>query len=101
MNFTLGDEARTLPTNYSLAEVAGDLTLSVVKKAETRKGYIIRLYNGYLKEDCQASIHFKQEVKKVEQVNLKEERIAELTLQNQTVNVAAVTHAKFITLYVE
>ncbi|EOH93709.1 glycosyl hydrolase-related protein [Enterococcus pallens] len=101
MNFTLGDEARTLPTNYSLAEVAGDLTLSVVKKAETRKGYIIRLYNGRLKEDCQASIHFKQEVKKVEQVNLKEESLAELTLHNQTVNVTAVTHAKFITLYVE
>lgn len=101
LNFTLGDEPRTLPTSYNLVEIEGDLTLSVVKKAETRKGYIIRLYNGHLKQEGQATIHFKTEVKKVEQVNLKEEALAELQLQDQTVHLTNISHAKFITLYVE
>lgn len=101
LNFTLGDEPRKLPTSYRLAEIEGELTLSVVKKAETRKGFIIRLYNGHLKEDCQAILHLKQDVTKVEQVNLKEETLTELKLQNQTVHLPTVSHAKFITLYVE
>ena len=41
--FTLGDEPKELPTHYSLFEIKGDLTLSIVKKAENRPGYIIRL----------------------------------------------------------
>ncbi|MGG5319009.1 mannosylglycerate hydrolase [Enterococcus sp. AZ072] len=101
LNFTLGDEPKTLAASYSMAEVVGDLTLSVVKKAEKREGCIIRLYNGKLKETCHAAIQFKQEVQKVELVNLKEETVAELELQDQTVSLPEVAHAKFITLYVE
>lgn len=99
--FTLGDEPQTLPTSFSLAEITGDLTLSVVKKAENRDGSIVRLYNGHLKEDAQASLHFNHPIKKVETVNLKEERIEELPISSNTVHLENVGHAKFITLYVE
>ncbi|MGM0215999.1 mannosylglycerate hydrolase [Enterococcus sp. AZ109] len=99
--FTLGDEPQILPTSFSLAEVTGDLTLSVVKKAEDREGYILRLYNGHLKEEVKAAIYFNHSVKKVEKVTLKEERIEDLTVTNNTIYLENITHAKFVTLYVE
>lgn len=99
--FTLGDEPKELPTHYSLFEIKGDLTLSIVKKAENRPGYIIRLYNGHVSETLNTEVVFNHPVQLVEQVNLKEKRKRELSISDQKVLLEDISHAKFITLYVE
>ncbi|MBP2100148.1 mannosylglycerate hydrolase [Enterococcus rivorum] len=101
LNFTLGDEVKELPVSYSLFEMQGEMTLSVVKKAESQAGYIIRVYNGHMKEKLDEVIRFKHPVKIVKEVNLKEEMIRELQVHHQAVAFSGIGHAKFLTLYVE
>lgn len=99
--FTLGDVEKVLPASFSLFEIKGSLTLSVLKKSEDRPGYIIRLYNGQLKEDGRATITFNHNVKLVEQVDLKENAKGTLSLNCGTVALEHIGHARFVTLYVE
>ncbi|WP_251865656.1 mannosylglycerate hydrolase [Enterococcus malodoratus] len=99
--FTLGDVEKTLPANFSLFEIEGNLTLSVLKKAEDRPGYILRLYNGLLKENGRAKITFNHAIKAAEKVDLKEETKEPLSINNDTIELENIGHAKFVTLYVE
>lgn len=99
--FTLGDVEPTLPAEFSFFEITGNLTLSVLKKAEDRPGYIIRLYNGLLIEDGHATITFKHEIKIAEKVDLKEKTKESLLIINDTIELENIGHAKFVTLYVE
>ncbi|EMF0602420.1 mannosylglycerate hydrolase [Enterococcus faecium] len=99
--FTLGDVEPTLPAEFSLFEITGNLTLSVLKKAEDRPGYIIRLYNGLLIEEGYATITFKHEIKIAEKVDLKEKTKEPLPIINDTIELENIGHAKFVTLYVE
>ncbi|PQH06202.1 mannosylglycerate hydrolase [Enterococcus faecium] len=99
--FTLGDVEPTLPAEFSLFEITGNLTLSVLKKAEDRPGYIIRLYNGLLIEEGYATITFKHEIKIAEKVDLKEKTKESLPIINDTIELENIGHAKFVTLYVE
>lgn len=90
-----------MPTNFSLFEINGNLTLSVLKKAEERSGYILRLYNGLLDEVGHATITFNHPVNVVETVNLKEAKKEALLVENNAVTLEKIDHAKFVTLYVE
>ncbi|HGD7092168.1 TPA: mannosylglycerate hydrolase [Enterococcus faecium] len=99
--FTLGDVEPTLPAEFSLFEITGNLTLSVLKKAEDRPGYIIRLYNGLFIEEGYATITFKHEIKIAEKVDLKEKTKEPLPIINDTIELENIGHAKFVTLYVE
>ncbi|MGP5429096.1 mannosylglycerate hydrolase [Enterococcus malodoratus] len=99
--FTLGDVEKTLPANFSHFEIEGNLTLSVLKKAEDRPGYILRLYNGLLKENGRAKITFNHAIKAAEKVDLKEETKEPLSIINDTIELENIGHAKFVTLYVE
>lgn len=99
--FTLGDVEQTLPASFSLLSITGNLTLSVLKKAEDRPGYILRLYNGLLEEEGRAAISFKHPIKTAEKVDLKEKTKEPLSINNDTIELENIGHAKFVTLYVE
>ena len=99
--FTLGDVEQTLPATFSLLEIEGNLTLSILKKAENRPGYILRLYNGLLEKDGHATIKFNQTIKVAEKVDLKEKTKEPLPINNDTIELESIGHAKFVTLYVE
>lgn len=99
--FTLGDVEQTLPASFSLLSITGNLTLSVLKKAEDRPGYILRLYNGLLEEDGRAVITFKHPIKIAEKVDLKEKTKEPLSINNDTIELENIGHAKFVTLHVE
>ncbi|MFQ7233263.1 MAG: mannosylglycerate hydrolase [Enterococcus hulanensis] len=99
--FTLGDVEQTLPASFSLLSITGNLTLSVLKKAEDRPGYILRLYNGLLEEKGRAAITFKHPIKTAEKVDLKEKTKEPLSINNDTIELENIGHAKFVTLYVE
>lgn len=99
--FTLGDMEQTLPASFSLLSITGNLTLSVLKKAEDRPGYILRLYNGLLEEEGRAAITFKHPIKTAEKVDLKEKTKEPLSINNDTIELENIGHAKFVTLYVE
>ena len=99
--FTLGDVEQTLPASFSLLSITGNLTLSVLKKAEDRPGYILRLYNGLLEEEGRAVITFKHPIKIAEKVDLKEKTKEPLSINNDTIELENIGHAKFVTLYVE
>lgn len=99
--FTLGDVEKTLSPSFSLFEIEGNLTLSVLKKAEDRLGYILRLYNGLLEKDGHATIKFNQTIKVAEKVDLKEKTKEPLPINNDTIELESIGHAKFVTLYVE
>ena len=101
MIFTLGPVEPTLPANFSLFEINGNLTLSVLKKAEDRPGYIFRLYNGLLDECGHATITFNHPVNVVETVDLKEATKEALVVEKNVVTLEKIGHAKFVTLYVE
>lgn len=72
--FTLSsdDVPQKLPVSYSLFETTGELTLSVVKKAEEREGIIIQLYNGNMQKALSEKITFFRDVRCEEFVDLKE-----------------------------
>lgn len=99
--FTLGDVEQTLPASFNLLSITGNLTLSVLKKAEDRPGYILRLYNGLLEEEGRAAISFKHPIKTAEKVDLKEKTKEPLSINNDTIELENIGHAKFVTLYVE
>ncbi|MBO0457051.1 mannosylglycerate hydrolase [Enterococcus hulanensis] len=99
--FTLGDVEQTLPASFSLLSITGNLTLSVLKKAEDRPGYILRLYNGLLEEEGRAVITFKHPIQIAEKVDLKEKTKEPLSINNDTIELENIGHAKFVTLYVE
>lgn len=101
LNFTLGKEEKHLPVNNSLFEIEGDLSLSVIKKAEEKKGYIIRLYNGHLNEALDSSIRFNHPIEFVSIVDLKEEIHESLEISEQKITIKQLGHSKFITLYIE
>jgi len=99
--FTLEAVAQTLPASYSLLKIKGNLTLSALKKAEERPGYILRLYNGLVRGTGHAAITFNHPIKVAEKVDLKEKIKEPLSIKNDTIELENVGHAKFVTLYVE
>lgn len=101
--FTLisDDVPQTLPVSYSLFDTTGELTLSVVKKAEEREGIIIRLYNGNMQKVLSEKLTFFRDVRCAELVDLKEETKVPLKVEDGEVVIEGVGHSKFVTVYVE
>ena len=99
LRFTQFDVEKNLPVEYSLFNIAGTGILSLVKKAEKRDGYIIRIYNGDYKRDNQVTITFEKTPRHVELVDLKEE--FKDNLSNEQIVLPKLEHNKFVTLYVE
>lgn len=99
--FTLSDVPKTLPVSYGLVETTGELTLSVVKKAEEREGIIIRLYNGNMQNELSEKLTFFRDVRCAELVDLKEETKMKLKVEDGQAVIEGVGHSKFITVYVE
>ncbi|AYW46584.1 mannosylglycerate hydrolase [Tetragenococcus koreensis] len=99
--FTLDDVEQQFAKGFSLFESTDHLTLSLVKKAEQRAGYIMRYYNGHLYESLPEKIFFNVPVQYAELVNLKEEKTKQLEIMDNTITIPNITHAKFVTIYVE
>lgn len=91
---------RKLPEEYSLFETKGEFTTSTVKKAEERKGYVIRLYNASFKEK-EDELKFNKAPNKVELVDLKGEPLKKLEVVNNTVKLPKLTHDKIVSIYYE
>ena len=90
-----------LPVPYSLFETSGELTLSVVKKAEERDGIIIRLYNWNMQRALSEKLTFFRYVRCAELVDLKEETKVPLKVEDGEVVIEGVGHSKVVTVYVE
>ncbi|MTB64752.1 mannosylglycerate hydrolase [Streptococcus sp. zg-86] len=101
LRFTQFPVKKYLAVEHSLFQLKGTALLSVVKKAEERPGYIIRVYNGDYKQMSQLDIEFVQKPTVLEIVNLKEDKKEEIILTDTTLRLPALAHNKFITLYVE
>ncbi len=100
LRFTQFDVEKTLDTEYSLFNLNEHGILSLVKKAEERQGYIIRLYNGQYKASIAPEIKFHNQPTVVEYVNLKEETKSKMDSADKLM-IAKLEHNKFVTLYVE
>lgn len=65
-----------VPYNYSLLKEENDnVTLSVLKKAENKKGLVLRYFNGTASEK---KVHFSIKGSKFKKVNLKEDILADI-----------------------
>jgi mannosylglycerate hydrolase len=92
---------RDLDQEFSLFNTNNRLVLSTLKKADQRSGYIVRLYNAGFdnKED---KVKFIRKPTRVELVNLHEDKIIDLTInENGVVKLPKIDHAKILTLYYE
>lgn len=99
--FTLSNVTKNLPVSQSLFETSGNLTLSVIKKAEEREGIIIRFFNGNIHNELNEKITFYSNVKYAELVDLKEEIKSPLEFKNNQIYLDKIAHSKFVTIYVE
>lgn len=99
--FTLDEVEQILPKKYSICNVSGDLTLSIIKKAENREGYIFRFYNGQLLNTVSGELDFNIPIKYAEFVNLKEEKERVLDTNDNKLKIENLSHAKIVTLYIE
>jgi len=100
--FNLNDvENKDLPMEYSMLNTQGNLTLSTLKKADMKSGYIARFYNSGLKNEIDDVIEFSDTPSRVYLVDLKEDITAELKLYNNKVFLKDIGHAKIVTIYFE
>lgn len=89
------------PGWYSLFETEGSLTVSAIKQEEDGEGIVIRLYNGLHRHEAGTRIRFARKPAHVFELNLKEEKLRELPVSGNTVEVGPVGHCKFVTLLVQ
>lgn len=99
LRFTQFEVEKTLPAEYSLFTMTGHGVLSIVKKAESRPGYIIRFYNGDYHNLNMLTLKLGKKTSHVELVNLREE-LKEARV-NDTEQGIELGHNKFVTFYVE
>lgn len=87
----------------SIFELEGSAIVSAVKaaEAETMPGLIVRLFNGYNEVDASAKLVFKKPVKQAYLCNLREQKTQDVSFLDKTVELSALGHCKFVTLYVE
>ena len=91
----------TKESRYSLFETENKLVVSAMKKAEDNDGYIIRLFNGKNHENISDTIKFNFDVKEAYYTNLREEKIEDIKVENNTINVKELSHCKFVTICVK
>ena len=91
----------TKESRYSLFETENKLVVSAMKKAEDNDGYIIRLFNGKNHENISDTIKFNFDVKEAYYTNLREEKIEDIKVENNTMNVKELSQCKFVTICVK
>ena len=91
----------TKESRYSLFETENKLVVSAMKKAEDNDGYIIRLFNGKNHENISDTIKFNFDVKEAYYTNLREEKIEDIKVENNTIYVKELSHCKFVTICVK
>lgn len=100
--FNLNDiEDKDLPQSYSMLSTQGNLTLSTLKKAHSKSGYIARFYNSKLEKNIDDTIVFSRKPSRVYLVDLKEDIITELVVNNNEVHMNNIAHAKIVSIYFE
>ena len=99
--FKLDDVEQQLADQGSILYASGDLTLSVLKKAHHRSGYIARFYNGSVANQEMVRLCFAKKPARVEIVDLLEHKLKALPLNNKSVMLSGIGHAKFISIYFE
>lgn len=90
-----------LPKQYSLFETNQQLVVSAIKKAEDKKGYIIRLYNGKHHLSQQEILTFNFDIQEAYYTNLKEEKQEKIEIKDNTIVLKPLHHCQFVTIYVK
>ncbi|WEV37644.1 glycoside hydrolase family 38 C-terminal domain-containing protein [Lactobacillus sp. ESL0677] len=98
--FPFNPVSRNYDPLFSLFEIKGELTVSTIEKAQNRPGYAIRLFNSTY-HDVLEQIKFKKQLKVVQLVNLKEEKITDLEVKECRARLPKIGHSKFLTVYFE
>lgn len=100
--FVLEDEEQTLPQTYSMFQcIENNLTISAIKKCEHKEGYILRLYNALDHMNASETIQVNFDVKEAYIVDLLEEKQdSQLQCNGNRIEIDALDHCKFISIYV-
>jgi mannosylglycerate hydrolase len=89
-------------TRGSLFQLEGGLVPSAIKKAESRPGLVVRLYNGSYQLPESGRLVFPRKVAKASYVDLREEDVSAAPVEDgHVVVVEPIGHCKFVSLYVE
>lgn len=91
----------TLIKEYSLFSTSNNLVVSSIKKAENNKGYIVRLYNGKSDKVLNDILNFNIPITKAYYTNLKEEKLKDIDIIDNTLTLNEISYCQFITLYFE
>ncbi len=85
--------------SYSLVDVEGNITTSIIKPSENKKGIVIRIYNPT--DKCEETVvKFAFGVQNAKLVNILEEEISALTVKDNSVIISVSPH-KIVSVYVE
>jgi alpha-mannosidase len=95
-----GKQCGNLPMQMSFLNVSDPLTLSAVKKAESRDTIIVRLYNP-LNKDAEGCLNFYRPLASVYLLNMEEERLEKIKVSNDHSVKFPIGSKKIITLELE
>ncbi|WP_368390431.1 glycosyl hydrolase-related protein, partial [Thomasclavelia ramosa] len=99
--FAQEDEEQILPVTNSLFESENNLVVSAIKKSEDGEGYIIRLFNGKDHQDIGDKLTFNFDISEAYYTNLKEEKIEQIDVVDNSVVIKSISHCKFITILIK
>ncbi|WEV39632.1 alpha-mannosidase [Lactobacillus sp. ESL0684] len=100
LTFPFNPVSRSYEQEFSLFKTDGNLTISTIEKSQQGAGYIVRLYNPLFHVVTDRMI-FAKHPKLVQLVNLKGNKIKDLTIKANIVEIPQIEHAKFVTIYFE
>ncbi len=100
LTFPFNPVKRTIDPELSLFKTDDQLVISTVEQTEEGPGYQMRLYNP-LFHPVGDKITFNKQPQVVQLVDLLGNKIADLQVDNRTVVLPEIDHAKFMTVYFE
>lgn len=100
LTFPFNPVERTADPELSLFKTDNQLVISTVEQTEEGTGYQMRLYNP-LFHPVGDKITFNKQPQVVQLVDLLGNKIADLQVDNRTVVLPEIDHAKFMTVYFE
>ncbi len=100
LTFPFNPVKRTADPELSLFKTDNQLVISTVEQTEEGTGYQMRLYNP-LFHPVGDKITFNKQPQVVQLVDLLGNKIADLEVDNRTVVLPEIDHAKFMTVYFE
>lgn len=100
LTFPFNPVKRTADPELSLFKTDDQLVISTVEQTEEGTGYQMRLYNP-LFHPVGDKITFNKQPQVVQLVDLLGNKIADLQVDNRTVVLPEINHAKFMTVYFE